>query len=163
MFQTGQLSQMTGFLSKTIIEDRPLLKAELSEMVILASLCGKTVLHRQQAVAEQADCGISNSFWERHRWLDAVLIKKGRTISAVQPVTPTLPAEPVSLTPNLMIQSAILYHCMTLELLARATENSETLRQCRQRALLTVQEIIRLTEAVLQLSYFEVTCNLPFL
>lgn len=154
---------MTGFLSKTIIEDRPLLKAELSEMVILASLCGKTVLHRQQALAEQADCGISNSFWERHRWLDAVLVKKSRTISTVQSVTPTLPAEPVSLTPNLMIQSAILYHCMTLELLARATENSETLRQCRQRALLTVQEIIRLTEAVLQLSYFEVTCNVLFL
>ncbi|XRM45781.1 hypothetical protein ABZX51_008855 [Aspergillus tubingensis] len=160
-FQTGQLSQMTGFLSNTIIEDRPLLKAELSEMIILASLCGKTVLHRQQAVAEQADCGISNSFWERHRWLDAVLVKKSRTISAVQSVTPTLPAEPVSLTPNLMIQSAILYHCMTLDLLARATENSETLRQCRQRALLTVQEIIRLTEAVLQLSYFEISPFTP--
>ncbi|KAI2820250.1 transcriptional regulator family: Fungal Specific TF [Aspergillus niger] len=160
-FQTGQLSQTTGFLSKTIIEDRPLLKAELSEMVILASLCGKTVLHRQQAAAEQADCGISNSFWDRHRWLDAILAKKGQAILTLQPVTSTMPAELASLTPNLMIQSALLYHCMTLQLLAGGIESSEMVLKSRQRAILAAQEIIRLTGAVLQLSYFEIAPFTP--
>ncbi|GKZ29520.1 hypothetical protein AbraIFM66950_005221 [Aspergillus brasiliensis] len=160
-FQTGRLSQMTGFLSKTITEDPPLPKAELSEMVILASLCGKTVLHRQQAAAEQADCSISNSFWERHRWLDAILVKKGRTISPLQPASPTMSTNLASLTSNLMVQSALLYHCMTLQLLPGGIESSETVLQCRQTAFLAVQEIIRLTGAVLQLSYFEIAPFTP--
>nr|XP_001400793.2 hypothetical protein ANI_1_1166124 [Aspergillus niger CBS 513.88] len=160
-FQMGQLNQMTGFLSKAITEDGPLPKAELSEMVILATLCGRTVLHRQQAAAEQADCGISNSFWERHRRLDAILVKKGQVISTLQPVATMMPAELASLIPNLMIQSALLYHCTTLQLLADGIESSEMVLQCRQRAILAAQEIIRLTEAVLQLNYFEIAPFTP--
>lgn len=112
--------------------------------------------HRQQTTAEQAHCGLSNSFWERHRWLDAILVQKAQAISTLRPVLLTMPADPMPVFLNLVAQSTLLSHCTAIELLGSVTESHET-AQCRQRALMAAQEIVRLTGVVSQLSYFEVS------
>ncbi|OOF91373.1 hypothetical protein ASPCADRAFT_57525 [Aspergillus carbonarius ITEM 5010] len=159
-FQTGQLSQPTGFLSELIAAGDSPPQTELTDWIVLATLCGQSMSHRQQTTAEQAHCGLSNSFWERHRWLDAILVQKAQAISTLRPVLLTMPADPMPVFLNLVAQSTLLSHCTAIELLGSVTESHET-AQCRQRALMAAQEIVRLTGVVSQLSYFEIHPFMP--
>ncbi|PYI11976.1 citrinin biosynthesis transcriptional activator CtnR [Aspergillus sclerotiicarbonarius CBS 121057] len=160
-FQTGQLSQPTGLLSELIAAGDSLPQTELTDWIVLATLCGQSMSHRQQTTAEQVNCGISNGFWERHSWLDAILVQKAQVISTLRPVVLAMPVDPMSLFLNLVAQSTLLSHYTAIELLFGVAESNEMVLQCRQRALMAAQEIVRLTGMVSQLSYFEIHPFMP--
>ncbi|RAK96962.1 citrinin biosynthesis transcriptional activator CtnR [Aspergillus ibericus CBS 121593] len=157
-FQTGQLSRPTGFLSELITARDSPPQTELTDWIVLAALCGQSMLHRQQTTAEQVNCGVSTSFWERHTWLDAILVQKAQLISTLRPVL-TMPVHPMALFLNLVAQSALLSHSMAVDLLISA--ENEMVLPGRQQALMAAQEIVRLTGMVSQLSYFEIHPFMP--
>ncbi|PWY66791.1 hypothetical protein BO94DRAFT_613497 [Aspergillus sclerotioniger CBS 115572] len=153
-FQTGQLSQSMGYLSESMTAADSTPQTELTDLIVLAALCGQSMSHRQKTTAEQVHCGIPNSFWERHRWLDAILVQKAQGILARRPVLLMIPVDPMSIFLNLVAQSVLLSHCTAMELVSVAESNEMAL--CRQRALIAAQEIVRLTGMVSQLNYFEI-------
>ncbi|PYH99810.1 citrinin biosynthesis transcriptional activator CtnR [Aspergillus ellipticus CBS 707.79] len=154
-FLTGQLTQPMGFLPEVIAAGDSVPQTWLTECIVLATLCGHSLLHKHQTTAEQMLCGVSNGFWQRHQWLEAILAKWARIISATQPVIATRPIDPMLLLLNLVAHSNLLYHCTVVDSVSLAMGN-EVVLGYRQRAWMAAQEIVRLTRMVSQLSFFEI-------
>ncbi|PYH90616.1 hypothetical protein BO71DRAFT_387257 [Aspergillus ellipticus CBS 707.79] len=155
-FQTGQLNEPSDFLSEAVDSEASNL-APFTGSIILATLCGRSLSHRQQTTVEQIYSGVSDGFWERHQWLDSILTEKAEAIATNCPVSSTWPVDPVHLFNNLLAQSSILYHCRALESVVGSAEGNQTLIiGSRQRALSAAEEIVRLAKMLSELSYFKV-------
>ncbi|PWY75485.1 citrinin biosynthesis transcriptional activator CtnR [Aspergillus heteromorphus CBS 117.55] len=153
-FLTGQLSQPTGFLPEIIAAGDSVPRTWLTECIVLAALCGQIFSHKQQTTVEQVLCGVSSGFWQRHQWLEALLVKKSQIISAAQLLIPAGPIDPMLLFLNLVAHSNLLYHCTAVD--SVSPTDSDVVLGYQQRAWISAQEIVRLTRMVSELNHFEI-------
>ena len=136
-----------------------------SESIILATICGRTLCHRQQSVVERVYSHVPQQFWERHQWLYSML--KTRHNNFLQQYPPTMQhTNCMLLFTNMMAQTTVLYLCKTIESITWETdEYCNAISDFKQRSLLAAKAIVNLTRSLSQLSYFKVNTRplpIPF-
>ncbi|KAL2813218.1 fungal-specific transcription factor domain-containing protein [Aspergillus cavernicola] len=157
VFQNNKQRPECGFLPEAFAELGSEPRCPLTDCILLATLCGRSISHRQQTAVEHSCDGLSDAFWERHRSLDALLAQYAHAVAA-QARTTTGQATPVHLFNNLVAQAAILHNCRILEsVIGRTVTHSQTpLLGSRQQAAAAAHETARFARVVSQLSYFKV-------
>lgn len=145
-----------GFLSEAITSMDLAGVSPFTESIILATICGRTLSHRQQSVVEHVYNHVPQHFWERHEWLYAMLKTRCDNFvlqypSAVQHTNCML------LFTNMMAQTTVLYLCRVLESITWVTdEYRSAIADFKQTSLLAAKEIVSLTRSLPHLSYFKV-------
>ncbi|OCL02954.1 citrinin biosynthesis transcriptional activator CtnR [Glonium stellatum] len=155
-FQRGQCIVPMGFLSEVITSSDSKYLSSFAECIILATICGRSLSHRQQSAVEHVYGEVSQHFWDQHQWLDTILTKRVQLISLKYP-SASEHIDPMLLFVNMVAQTTILYHCKIMESISWQTDEYQTIIiGSKQRALSAAREIVSLTKILSQLSYFKI-------
>ena len=160
-FQGSQCVEM-GFLSDVItsVVDQSTC-SPFAESIILATICGRALSHRQQSAVEHVDCNVPQQFWDRHEWLDTMLKTRADILTLNNPST-AKHADCMLLFTNMMAQTTVLYLCKIMESMTWQTdEHRIAMMELEQRSLVAAQEIVTLTRSLAHLSYFKVSPDKP--
>jgi hypothetical protein len=154
-----------GFLSEAIIAvDEQQQQGSLSpftESIILATICGRALSHRQQTSVERSYSNVPQHFWGRHEWLDEMLRTRVKTLIQHDP-TAVQHSDPLLLFTNMVAQANVLYLCKVMDSMSwESTEYWKASVDFKQRALLAAKEIVVLSRSLARLSYFKVLLFLP--
>ncbi|KAL2847837.1 hypothetical protein BJY01DRAFT_246604 [Aspergillus pseudoustus] len=163
-FQTRHVAEPSGFLSDIFASQETQARSATHDCIILATLCGRTLSHRQQTAAEHSCDGLSDAFLERHQSLDALLTRTARSIEKASEFSAgKYQNEPMSLFNTIVAQAAVLHHRWTLETVVGQSDTTfqPMVLQCRQQALSSALELVRLARLVSQLSYFKIHPFMP--
>ena len=159
-FQGGKFVHM-GFLSEAITSIDQAGASPFTESIILATICGRALSHRQQSVVEHVYSNVPQHFWERHEWLYSMLKMRCDNLLLNYP-SAMQHADCMLLFTNMMAQTTVLYLCKVIESMPWETdEYRSTIFEFKQNSLLAAQEIVNLTRSLPHLSYFKVI-NDPF-
>ena len=85
-----------------------------TESIILATICGRTLYHRQQSVVEHVYSHVPQQVWERHEWLYTILKTRHHNLLLQYPLE-MQHTNCMLLFTNMMAQSTILYLCRVIE------------------------------------------------
>ena len=130
-----------------------------TESIISATICGRTLSHRQQSVVEHVYSHVPQLFWERHEWLYSMLRTRHDRFLQQYP-TAMQHTNCMLLFTNMMTQTTVLYLCKIIESIPWQTnEYRGTISDFNQRSLLAAKEIISLTRSLSHLSYFKVSAS----
>jgi len=154
-FQSGQPVSM-GFLSQVMAStDQPSLSS-FAECIIMATICGRCLCHRQQSSVERIYGDMSLEFWDRHLWLDTILQQRIQVLSLQYPST-SEHVDSLILFTNLMLQAIVLYLYKIVVSVPWDTDESEALiLEYKNRSSAAAQGIITFTKPLRQLTYFKV-------
>ncbi|KFZ17735.1 hypothetical protein V502_04426 [Pseudogymnoascus sp. VKM F-4520 (FW-2644)] len=154
-FQRGQYLQM-GFLSEAIASTDQNWSSPFTESIILATICGRALAHGQQSAVEHVYGNVPEHFWDRHEWLDMMLmIRSNNLLQNYLPATQHVDC--MLLFTRMMAPTAVLYLCKVIESVAWETEEySGAIAEFKQRSLVAAQEVVGLTRSISHLSYFKV-------
>ena len=157
-FQKGQFVKM-GFLSEAITLMDLDRASPFSESIILATICGRTLCHRQRSVVERVYSHVPQQFWDRHQWLYSML--KTRHNNFLQRYPPTMQhTNCMLLFTNMMAEMTVLYLCKTIEsIIGETDEYFNAISDFKKISLLAAQAIVNLTRSMSQLSYFKVNTH----
>ena len=147
-----------GFLSEVItsLVDRSTC-SPLTESIILATICGRAIAHRQQSAVEQVYSNVPQHFWDRHEWLDTMLKTRADILLLNYPSMSTH-ADCLLLFTNMVAQTTALYLCKIMESMTWQTEEHRiAMMNFKQRSLVAAQEIVNLTRSLTHLSYLKVS------
>ena len=154
-FQSGQPVLM-GFLSEMITTDDQSPMSPFMECIILATISGRALCHRHQSSVENLYVNVSQDFWSRHQWINAILMQRMRILALKYPPA-SYHADPMLLFTNMMAQTTVLYLYKTMECVTPVTdENRAAIVDYERCSLLAAQEIVNLTKELTQLSCFKV-------
>lgn len=154
-FQSGQCVQM-GFLSEAITSVNQTVFSPFTESIILATICGRALSHRQQSAVEHVYSNVPQHFWDRHEWLDTTL-KTRVDILLMNYPSASQSADCMLLFTNMVAQTTVLYLCKVMESMSWETdEYRSAMAEFKQRSLVAAQEIVNLTRSLSHLSYFKV-------
>ncbi|BCR91309.1 uncharacterized protein ACHE_70152A [Aspergillus chevalieri] len=154
-FQSGQPVSM-GFLSQVMAStDQPSLSS-FAECIIMATICGRCLCHRQQSSVERIYGDMSLEFWDRHLWLDTILQQRIQVLSLQYPST-SEHVDSLILFTNLMLQAIVLYLYKIVVSVPWDTDESEALiLEYKNRSSAAAQGIITFTKPLRQLTYFKI-------
>ena len=134
-----------------------------TESIILATICGRTLSHRQQSVVEHVYSHAPQQVWERHEWLYTILKTRHDNFLLQYPLE-TQHTNCMLLFTNMMAQSTILYLCRVIESIPSDTdEYRRALFDFKQKALAAARAIVNLTKSLSHLSYFKVNTFISIL
>lgn len=155
-FQKGQHVEMP-FLSEAMISvDQKSALSPFTESIILATICGRALAHRQQTSVERAYINIPQHFWDRHEWLDTMLKTRMEILKQSGTIPPQNSGSMLLFT-NMLAHTTILYLCRIMDSMSWETSDyQDAIVEFKQRALLAAQEIVNLSRALAHLSYFKV-------
>jgi hypothetical protein len=157
-FQSGQ-HVLGGFLSEAMTEHSPKLRSPFNECLILATICGRSLLRGQQYNISMAYGDMAMDWEEQRRWLDSILTTRLQVLSQCYP-SPTEAYDPLLLFANILGQITIVYYCKgMMELLASPVDplksNTEVL-ECQRRTLVATETVVRLGKALRELHFSKV-------
>jgi hypothetical protein len=146
-----------GFLSEALNSvDDTATTSPFTESIILATICGRVLSHRQQSAVDCIYNGMPQLFWERHEWLYMMLKTRSDSLTRNYPSATHKP-DSLLLFTNMMAQTTVLYLCKVIESMTWETDDYHgTILDFKQRALMAAQEIVKLARSLPQLSYFKV-------
>ena len=145
-----------GFLSEAMISMDQTTPSPFTESIILATICGRALSHRQQSAVEQVYTNVPQHFWDRHEWLDTILKTRAGILQTNYP-SASQHSDCMLLFTNMVAQTTVLYLCKVMEAMSWDTdEYRSAIAEFRQRSLLAAQEIVNLTRSLAHLSYFKV-------
>lgn len=155
-FQKGQCVEM-GFLSEAMISIDQSGLSSFAESIILATICGRALAHRQQTSVERAySSNVPQHFWDRHEWLDTMLRTRVDILQMHYPPA-AQHSDSLLLFTNMVANTTSLYLCKVMDSMSLHTsEYRNAIVEFKQRALLAAQEIVNLSRSLAQLSYFKV-------
>lgn len=110
-FQTGVLL-LGPFLSEAMTEARPSVLSPFNECIILATICGRSLLQRQQHSIKQV-YGDSVGSPEQEAWLEAILESRLKILDECY-APPTDGCDPTLLFANIMAQATVVYLCQSM-------------------------------------------------
>ena len=146
-----------GFLSEAMSSLNQVVPCPFTESIILATLFGRALAHKQQASVERVYCDISRLFWDRHEWLDTIWRTRANILAYNYPPSSER-SDCMLLFTNMLAQTTLLFLCNVLESLSWDTEEYRTaLAEYRQRSLQAARELVNLTRSMSHLSYFKVS------
>ncbi|KAL4972119.1 fungal-specific transcription factor domain-containing protein [Aspergillus desertorum] len=155
-FQTGQPVVME-FLADAFSANGPVLSSPFAELVMVATVCGRALIHHYQALVESKYNSSIRNFHDRQEWIHTTLIQRLEILAAQ---TPSIADsnDPVVLFTRMLGQTTVLYLYHTLELspyefdslqIASALEYDDI-------ALDAAQEMATLTKLLSQVNSFKI-------
>lgn len=81
-----------------------------NECLILATICGRSLLQSQQYHISQVYGGVGSDGDEQRRWLDSILTDRLQVLSECYP-SPTETYDPLLLFANILGQATVIYSC----------------------------------------------------
>lgn len=159
-FQKGQPVLM-GFLSQVMATtDCQASLSSFAECIIMSTICGRCLSHRQQSNVERIYGDMSMDFWDRHLWLDGILQQRIQTLSLQYPST-SEHVDSLLLFTHLMLQATVLYlYKIAVSMPWDADEVEVLILDYKNRSSAAAQEIITSTKSLRQLTYFKVSIAL---
>ncbi|MDI1485584.1 MAG: hypothetical protein OHK93_000722 [Ramalina farinacea] len=127
-FQSSQYLQM-GFLSEAITSTSPASASNhlcpFTESIILATICGRALAHRQQSAVEHVYSHVPQYFWDRHEWLVNMLNARTDILMCHYPSSGTH-CDAMLLFTNMMAQTTMLYLCKIMESVKWSSSSSSS-------------------------------------
>ncbi|EED22652.1 conserved hypothetical protein [Talaromyces stipitatus ATCC 10500] len=157
-FQSVQRVQM-GFLSEEITATIPTIMSPFTECIVLATICGRALLHKHCASVERVYGHTSNDFWDRHHWIDNILTQRITMLSMKYPPA-SQNIDPMLIFTEMVANTAILFLYKIINLMPCQTiTNSTNVIEYKKRAVKAAGEIVSITRA---LSFFTQAKIHPF-
>ncbi|EPE28687.1 Zn2/Cys6 DNA-binding protein [Glarea lozoyensis ATCC 20868] len=154
-FQSGQPILMC-FLSEAVGTNHQTLSSSWAECIVVNTIFGRALSHRNQAVVEDICATPSSDFWDRHQCVNAILVQTMQTMVAKYPATSQY-VDPMLLFTQMLAKTTVLYLYKTLENAMFETEEELMIRmEYKSLALRAAQELVDLTKTLAQLSFFKV-------
>ncbi|RSL62831.1 hypothetical protein CEP53_004607 [Fusarium sp. AF-6] len=148
-FQSGQFA-LGSFLSEAMTE--PSASSPFNECLILATICGRSLLHDHQYKVSKA-YGDLGSEWEQQRqWLDHILMARLEILSECYP-SPTEAHDPLLLFANILGYTTVVYHCKTMI--------GHAYLELHSRAAVATKDIIRLAKSMSELHFSKIHPLMP--
>ena len=154
-FQHDQWVDM-GFLSDAITSDEDKNFSPFTHSIILATVCGRAVAHKQQSGVEHVYMHNPEDFWGRHDWLEHTLVTRTARLSAsTQSMTDR---GDCMVTFNRMVaQTTMLYLCKVMDSLCWDTdEYNDKINHVKTSSWKAAHEIVVLSRSLGNLSNFKV-------
>lgn len=158
--QKGQPVLM-GFLSQVMAttDHQPSLSS-FAECIIMATIYGRCLSHRQQSNVERIYSNMSIDSRDRHLWLDGILQQRIQTLSLQYPST-SEQVDSLPLFTHLMLQATMLYlYKIAISMPWDAGEVEVFILDYKNRSSAAAQEITTSTKSLRQLTYFKVSIAL---
>ena len=154
-FQSDQPT-LEGFLSNVIGAKDTAHLSPFTECIILATICGRSISHRHQAMVERLYGHTSQEFWDRQQWLDNILTRRIQALS-LQYFFPAEQMDPMLLFTVMLAHASFLHLTKTIEPTYPGTnEHCSATMEYETRSLSAAREIVHLLKALPQLSCFRV-------
>ncbi|KAH7234145.1 hypothetical protein B0J15DRAFT_517419 [Fusarium solani] len=162
-FQSGQFA-LGSFLSEAMTESSMSASSPFNECLILATICGRSLLHDHQDKVSKA-YGDLGSEWEQQRqWLDHILTTRLEALSERYP-SPIEAHDPLLLFANILSQATVVYHCKGI---TESTANCSTLEnsnsgylEIQSRAVAAIKNIVSLAKAMSELHFSKIHPLMP--
>lgn len=106
-FQSSKPLQMS-FLSEVIVLSEHATLSSFTKCIIVVTICGRTMAHQQQSKVECVYNNVSEDFWNRHHWLDAILTQQELILSLEYP-SASEHVDPTMLFIDMMVHKTVLY------------------------------------------------------
>ncbi|PYH99024.1 hypothetical protein BO71DRAFT_446885 [Aspergillus ellipticus CBS 707.79] len=163
-FQRGQ-HVLGDFLSEAMTEPTPKVRSPFTECLILATLCGRSLLRGQQYNVSRAYGDTTSDWPNQHWWLDNILTTRLQVLSQCYP-SPDEISDPLLLFANVMAQATVIYYCK--DILAADTapaghspEAASNIMECGHRALAATAAIVGLTKVLCELHFSKIHPLMP--
>lgn len=146
-FQSVQHVQM-GFLSEEITATTPTVMSPFAECIILATICGRALLHKHCASVERVYGHTSQDFWDRHHWINNILTQRITMLTMKYPPA-SQHIDPMLIFTEMVANTAILFLYKIIELMPCQTPSSSAnVIEYKQRAVKAAGEIVTITRAL---------------
>ncbi|KAJ5548838.1 fungal-specific transcription factor domain-containing protein [Penicillium frequentans] len=124
------------------------------ECIIFSTLWGRVLTHQKQSSADQACGSPTTEFWDRHLWLDNLLVQRIQ----LHHLMPTLEwMDPMLLFTRMIAQAAVLSLRKATQLIAwQAHDYGDMLARCEEKTSAAAQEIARLSQYLTQLNFLKI-------
>ncbi|KAF9895179.1 hypothetical protein FE257_000081 [Aspergillus nanangensis] len=121
------------------------------ECIILATICGRGLAHRQKLAVEQINGAVYEGFWNRHQWLHEMVSHRIRLLSAPAHVDPML------VFARIIAQTMVLFLHNVLESITWKTgDHLLGIIDYERLCVLAAHEVLKLVKLQAQLGYFKV-------
>ncbi|KAL8994705.1 MAG: hypothetical protein Q9169_005390 [Polycauliona sp. 2 TL-2023] len=162
-FQTGQ-PFLTNLLSDAMLTQDAGTQDEFAEFVVMATICGRALAHRQQSMAWMINSDPTQMSWDRHRQINADLTPRIVALSLRHPPV-TAHTHPLVLFTHAMAQAMVLYmYRLMTEVLPVSDENDQSLLDESATSFnVALGEVLNLTQTLSRMSCFKVhpLCPIP--
>ncbi|KAF3390939.1 Asperfuranone cluster transcription factor afoA [Talaromyces pinophilus] len=146
-FQSEQRVQM-GFLSEEITATTPTVMSPFAECIVLATICGRALLHKHCASVERVYGHTSQDFWDRHHWINNILSQRITMLTMKYPPA-SQHIDPMLIFTEMVANTAILFLYKIIELMPCQTPTSSAnVIEYKQRATKAAGEIVNITRAL---------------
>ncbi|KAL9639614.1 MAG: hypothetical protein Q9204_001024 [Flavoplaca sp. TL-2023a] len=162
-FQSGQ-PFVTNLLSDVMLAQDTSTKDSFTEFVIMATICGRALSHRQQSMAWMINSDPVQIFWDRHQQIIAELAPRIVALTLNHPPSTAL-TNPILLFTHAMAQTMVLYmYRLMTEVLPVSDGTNQALMDESARAFnVALVEVLSITRTLSQMSCFKVhpLCPIP--
>ncbi|KAJ0416961.1 fungal-specific transcription factor domain-containing protein [Aspergillus carlsbadensis] len=156
-FQAGHPA-VTQYLSEVMARgntDTVLPISSFSECIVLATICGRALAHRQKVTVEQisvsGDMAVFEGFWSRHQWLHDMLNYRIHLLSTSPQVDPML------MFARIVAQTMVLFLHGVLESITWKTgDHLLGIIEYERLCVMAAHEVVNLVKLQGQLGYFKV-------
>ncbi|KAL3492336.1 fungal-specific transcription factor domain-containing protein [Aspergillus germanicus] len=156
-FQAGHPA-VTQYLSEVMARrntDNVLPISSFSECIVLATICGRALAHRQKVAVEQisvsGDMAVFEGFWSRHQWLHDMLNYRIQLLSTSPQVDPML------MFARIFAQTMVLFLHSVLESITWKTgDHLLGIIEYERLCVMAAHEVVNLVKLQGQLGYFKV-------
>lgn len=136
------------------------IRSPFNECLILATICGRSLLQSQRHHISKAYGDMAMDGSEQRRWLDSILLNRLQILSQFYP-SPIESYDPLLLFANILGQATIIYFCKAMtdtvaDPSGRGQENPEIMNY-KARALEASAAIIRLASTLRELPFSKVS------
>jgi hypothetical protein len=154
-FQSDEPTVME-FLHSPLLVSENKIPSTFTDSVQLVAICGQLLSHQQQGVVEHAHGLISLGFWERHQQLEARLEQALQGMSLHDPYA-LIFQDPMAYFTVLAAQaSALMLFKSSRKAPWGTNDGTNVVAECEKRAMAAAQQMIMLSKALIELSYFKV-------
>ncbi|XXH04515.1 hypothetical protein Hte_010931 [Hypoxylon texense] len=154
-FQNEQPT-LTGFLLEAITARDAIVTSTFTECIVVATIIGRALSHRQQSMVDNIYLNESRDFWERHEWINGILTQRMDVFSLNYPIA-AQEADPMLLFISMMWRTSVLYmYQLTKSVMHPTEEKRSVLAECTRQSTIAAKEIVSLTNKLSQLNSFKV-------
>ncbi|KAI9376431.1 hypothetical protein BJX61DRAFT_538808 [Aspergillus egyptiacus] len=156
-FQAGH-PVVTQFLPEAMMKttsDDVIPISSFGECVVLATICGRALSHRQKVAVEQinpaGDAAAYDGFWKRHRWLQERINDRIETLSSSPQVDPML------MFTRIFSHTIVLFlHCVLESITWKTGDHLLRIFEHEQLCAVAAHEVVNLIKLQCQLGQFQV-------
>ncbi|KAI0840337.1 fungal-specific transcription factor domain-containing protein [Hypoxylon sp. FL0890] len=154
-FQNEQPT-LTGFLPEAISARDAIVTSTFTESIVVATVIGRALSHRQQSMMDNMYLNESRDFWERQEWINATLVQRMEVFSLNYPMA-VQEADPMLLFIGMMWRTTVLYMYQLVKAVIHPTdEKRSVLADYTRQSTMAAKEIVSLTNKLSQLNSFKV-------